>query len=98
MQKNPCVYLMASRSRVLYIGVTSDLPKRIWQHKHAEKTGSFTQRYHCTHLVWFEEFSRMDDAIAFEKYLKGKVRKYKVALIEDTNPDRDDLSESWFVE
>lgn len=94
-QKVPCVYIMASRSGVIYIGVTSDLGGRVWQHKNADKPGSFTDRYHCNRLVWFEEFSRMDDAITYEKYLKGKKRAFKVGLIERSNPDWKDLAESW---
>ena|SRR5690554_19213 len=93
--KIPCVYIMASRSRVIYIGVTSNLGARVWQHKNRTNPNSFATRYHCNRLVWFEEFSRIDDAIAFEKYLKGKVRSKKIELIERDNPDWLDLSESW---
>jgi len=94
--RNPCVYIMASRSGVIYVGVTSDLPKRVWQHKHAEHPGSFTAKYHCTKLVWFNGFSRMDDAIAYEKYLKGKKRAFKTSLIEEENAGWNDLAEDWY--
>lgn len=94
--RNPCVYMMASRSGVLYIGVTSTLWQRVWEHKSRKHPDSFTARYHCTRLVWYGEFARMDDAIGYEKYLKGKKRAFKIALIEETNASWDDLAESWY--
>ena len=97
LNKTPCVYMMASLSRVIYIGVTSNLGVRVWQHKNKTNPNSFATRYHCTRLVWYEEFSRMDDAIAFEKALKGKVRRKKIDLIERNNPDWRDLSASWEI-
>jgi len=81
----PCVYLMANkRNGTLYTGVTSDLVKRVWQHR--EGLGGFTTRYDCKLLVWFEQHSTMEHAILREKQLKAGSRARKVALIETDNP------------
>jgi putative endonuclease len=93
--KQGYVYILANTSRTLYTGVTSDLEQRIWQHKSHGHDG-FTKRYNVTRLVWFVEFSRIDDAIAFEKSLKGKSRAKKIALIEESNPRWNDLAWDWF--
>lgn len=89
-----CVYLIASRSRTLYCGVTSDLETRVRQHQKGSFDG-FTSRYRCTRLVWFERFGFIEEAIAREKELKGWRREKKVALIEKGNPTWEDLSEAW---
>ena len=88
-------YIMASRSRTLYIGVTSDLQKRVFQHKWHE-FGGFTARYHCDRLVWFESHQEMASAIDREKELKGWRRARKIALIESANPTWADLSRDWY--
>ena len=93
--KQPCVYMLANTSRTLYTDVTSDLERRIWQHRSHAHDG-FTKRYNVTRLVWFAEFARVDDAIAFEKSLKGKSRAKKTALIEESNPRWNDLACNWF--
>ena len=85
------VYILASRSRVLYIGVTSDLEKRLWQHKNKVADG-FTARYAVDRLVHVESTPDARAAIAREKQLKGWRRSRKVALIESENPDWRDLS------
>ena len=90
------VYIMASRSRVLYTGVTNDLGRRVHQHKRSLTPG-FTSRYHITRLVYFEEFGDVRDAIAREKQLKGWVRSRKVRLIEQKNPTWEDLADILFV-
>jgi putative endonuclease len=87
------VYIMASRSRVLYTGVTNDLGRRVHEHKRSLTLG-FTSRYHITRLVYFEEFGDVRDAIAGEKQLKGWVRSRKVRLIEQKNPTWEDLAEA----
>ena len=88
------VYIMSSHTRVLYIGVTNDLERRVQQHKSG--TGSaFTARYRVKHLVHYEETSDVHAALEREKYLKGWTRSRKVALIETDNPDWRDLSEGW---
>jgi putative endonuclease len=87
-------YMMASRSRVLYVGVTNSTPRRTTEHK--ELTGdSFTAKHRCTHLVWYEVFLSPSAAIAREKQIKGWTRAKKITLIEQANPDWRDLSEDW---
>ena len=87
-------YIVASRSRVLYVGITGDLERRIAEHKSARRDG-FTSTYRCNRLVWFERYSSPDAAIAWEKQLKGWRRAKKIALIEGANPTWDDLSAGW---
>ena len=90
--KSYFVYIMASHRRVLYIGVTSDLDKRVWQHQHNVHPWSFTARYRVHKLVYFETYSNIVAAIAREKKLKHFTRAEKVALIESRNPKWRDLS------
>jgi putative endonuclease len=90
-----CVYILASRSRVLYTGVTNDLARRVHEHKQGLIPG-FTQTYRVTRLVYFEEFADIRDAIAREKQIKGWVRGRKLELIETRNPTWADLAEHWF--
>jgi len=89
------VYIMASRSRVLYTGVTNDLARRVHEHKRALIPG-FTSLYRTTRLVYFEEFEDVRDAIAREKKVKGWVRARKVRLIEEHNPTWEDRADLWF--
>ena len=89
------VYIMASRSRVLYVGVTNDLARRVAEHKQSLVPG-FTTRYRVTRLVYFEEFADIRDAIAREKVIKGWVRSRKIGLIEIRNPTWEDLSFLFF--
>ena len=89
--KQPAVYLLASRYRgTLYVGVTSDLVQRIWQHRQGLVEG-FTQRYRVHMLVWFEQHATMLDAIAREKRIKEWKRAWKLELIETNNPRWRDL-------
>jgi putative endonuclease len=89
--KSPCVYLLASRRNgTLYVGVTSDLVKRVWEHKNDQAEG-FTRRYHVHLLVWYENHPTMESAIAKEKAIKEWKRKWKLKLIEDFNPEWKDL-------
>jgi putative endonuclease len=88
-------YIMASRSRTLYIGVTGDLLKRVFQHKQ-KKFAGFSSRYQCSRLVWFQRFAEVSDAIQPEKELKGWRRAKKIALIEAANPTWEDLSAAWY--
>ena len=84
--KQPAVYLLASRYRgTLYVGVTSDLVQRIWQHRQGLVEG-FTQRYGVHMLVWFEQHATMEHAILREKQIKAGPRARTVALIERDNP------------
>ena len=88
------VYIMASETRTIYVGVTSDLERQVWEHKTHFREG-FTKRYGVTKLVYVAEFARIDDAIAWEKALKGKTRAKKIALIEERNPRWNDLAWNW---
>jgi predicted GIY-YIG superfamily endonuclease len=91
--KQPAVYIMASRRNgTLRTGVTSDLMRRVWQHK--EGTAGFTARYGCKQLVWYEIHEEMLPAIAREKQIKAGSRMKKLALIEAINPAWADLYES----
>ncbi len=80
---------------VIYIGVTSDLTKRVWQHKTKFYKKSFTARYNCDKLVYFERLNTMTEAIAREKQLKAGNRKRKEELINLENSNWKDLSEGW---
>ena len=84
-------YIMASASRVLYIGVTGDLLRRVMEHKDMRAPG-FTARYRVTELVYFEAFGDIRIAIAREKQIKGWLRARKIALIESCNPQWRDLA------
>jgi putative endonuclease len=88
-------YIVASRSHTLYIGMTGDLLKRVFQHKQKTFEG-FSAVYNCNRLVWFERYQGPRDAISREKQLKGWSRAKKIAFIEKTNPTWDDLSEGWY--
>ena len=89
--KIPCVYILASRpGGALYIGVTSNLPQRVWQHKNDLAAG-FTKRYRVHRLVWYEVHGSMQSAIAREKALKRWLRAWKDRLIEERNPEWQDL-------
>ena len=91
--KQPCVYLMASkRNGTLYLGVTSDLPTRIWQHKEAF-VESFTRRHGVKNLVWHEPHETIESAITHEKAIKSWKRAWKLRLIERSNPHWADLYE-----
>ena len=88
------VYLIASRSRTLYCGVTNDIERRVAQHRNGT-FGGFTSQYRCTRLVWVEHFGFIEAAISREKEIKGWRREKKVALIEGENPTWEDLSAGW---
>lgn len=93
MEKQPAIYILCNRPNgTLYIGVTSNLSKRIWEHKSKAVKG-FTKKYNVTRLVYFELLHTMDSAISREKQLKARPRKTKVALIENSNPTWKDLFE-----
>ena len=87
-------YIVASRTRVLYIGVTGNIEVRMAQHK-AKRFEGFTADYNCNRLVWYERYGDVHAAIAREKQLKGWTRNKKLALIEKMNPTWIDLSEDW---
>jgi len=93
-KKAPCVYLLASDSGTLYTGVTANLAGRVAQHK-AGKYSSFTAKYRCHKLVWYESKDDMVSAIQREKQIKGWLRKRKIELIVAENPGWRDLSLDW---
>ena len=94
--RQSCVYIMSNvNCSVFYIGVTSNLEVRVWQHRNVTKDG-FTKRYNLKRLVWFEIFSDISNAIAREKKLKGWRREKKIALIAASNPQWHDLAADWF--
>jgi methylglutaconyl-CoA hydratase len=89
------VYILSSKSRVLYTGITDDIYRRTWEHKNDVNPG-FTRDYKVHRLVYYETFKYVNNAIAREKSIKGWLRRKKIALIEAENPTWDDLSASWF--
>src|SRR5207237_10810891 len=89
------VYILASRSRTLYVGFTNELVARVYEHK-TKLLAGFTARYNVDRLVYFEEFSSATQAIEREKEVKKWRRELKVALIEENNPTWNDLSEGWY--
>ena len=92
MDREPFVYILASGFRgAIYIGVTSDLMGRLWQHR-TDALDGFTRKYGVHRLVHFEQFTDMDSAIAREKQLKRWHRQWKVNLIEQQNPRWEDLA------
>ncbi len=90
-EKQPCVYLLASqRNGTLYVGVTSNLVKRVWEHKEKLADG-FTKKYTINQLVWYEVHETMESAISREKAIKEWKRLWKLRLIEEANPEWTDL-------
>jgi putative endonuclease len=91
MEKQFSVYILASdRNGTLYIGVTSHLIQRVWQHQEKQVEG-FTKKYDVKKLVWFEQHESAESAIAREKQIKKWNRDWKIRLIEETNPYWNDL-------
>jgi putative endonuclease len=90
-RREPCVYMLANkRNGTLYIGVTGNLLQRIWQHKNDSADG-FTKKHRVHLLVWYEAHPTMESAISREKTLKEWRRVWKLRLIEERNPEWDDL-------
>ncbi|PAX54853.1 GIY-YIG nuclease family protein [Brunnivagina elsteri] len=92
---NYFVYIMTNHSKTLYTGITNDLNRRVYEHKQKLVPG-FTQKYNITKLVYFEETSDVNDAIAREKQIKGWLREKKIVLIESMNSEWKDLSAGWY--
>ncbi len=88
------VYIVGSRSGTLYIGMTNNIERRMWEHKSGDFEG-FASKYHCDRLVHYESFDEVVQAINREKHLKRWVRRKKIALIESVNPRWQDLAEHW---
>ena len=89
------VYILSSKSRVLYTGITDNIYRRTWEHKNDVNPG-FTRDYRVHRLVYYETFKYVNNAIAREKTIKGWLRRKKIALIEAENPTWEDLSAAWF--
>ena len=87
------VYILASKTRCIYTGVTKSLAHRLWQHRHGECR--HTAKYNIHRLVYFERFATPVEAIAAEKKIKSWDRAKRVALIESLNPMWDDLAKDW---
>jgi len=91
MERQPCVYVLASkRNGTLYVGVTSNLIKRVWEHKQHFVAG-FTQKYRVDRLVWYELHETMESAISREKAIKSWKRSWKIRSIDAVNPEWRDL-------
>jgi putative endonuclease len=95
VEKTYYVYMLSSQRRVLYIGVTSNIERRVFEHK-AHTFGGFTAKYNVTNLVYFERYGSVSRAIAREKELKDWRREKKISLIEISNPKWRDLSYGWY--
>jgi len=94
LMPNYFVYIMSNASRTLYVGVTNNLERRVYEHKQ-KLTDGFTSKYNITQLVYYEETPDIYAAITREKQIKGWLRARKVALIESMNPTWTDLSNDW---
>jgi putative endonuclease len=94
MSKNYYVYIMTNKSRTFYTGLTNNLERRVYEHKHKLIEG-FTKRYNITQLVYYEVFDDVRSAIVREKQVKDWRREKKIALIESMNPTWKDLSAEW---
>jgi putative endonuclease len=90
-----CVYILTNKSGTLYVGVTNDLERRMFEHKNSLNEG-FTKKYKINRLMYYESFSDIHEAIYREKQIKGWRRDKKIALIEEDNPTWQDLSADWF--
>ena len=95
MIKTYYVYIMTNRSKTLYTGMTNNLHRRVYEHKTKQGSG-FTRKYNIDRLVYYEETPDVKAAIAREKQIKGWLREKKIALIEETNPNWEDLSVGWY--
>jgi putative endonuclease len=94
MYKGGAVYIMSSPNRgTLYVGVTSDLPGRVYEHRNKVFPKSFSSRYNCVVIVYYKFFESIEEAIAEEKRIKGSSRAYKEQLIESMNPQWNDLGQ-----
>ena len=89
------VYILTNGSRTLYVGVTNDIVRRVYEHKHKMVDG-FTKKYNLTYLAYYDETADVMSAIEREKQIKGWRRSKKIALIESVNPNWRDLAMDWY--
>lgn len=94
MDRRFWTYIVSSKSGTLYVGMTNNIERRMYEHKNHLIPG-FTAQYGCTRLVWYEEFQDVRNAIQREKQIKGWTRARKIALIESQNPQWIDFAEHW---
>ena len=94
-QKQYYVYIMTNKSGTLYTGMTNNIKKRVCNHKNKLIPG-FTEKYNINRLVYYKTFDDVYSAIAREKTIKGWLRKKKIELIQETNPDWKDLAKDWY--
>jgi putative endonuclease len=94
--KSYYVYIMTNKSKTLYTGVTNNLERRVYEHKHKLVAG-FTSKYNITKLVYYEETNDVQAALTREKQIKGWLRSKKIALIESENLEWKDLSLDWYI-
>ncbi|RYY33638.1 MAG: GIY-YIG nuclease family protein [Sphingobacteriaceae bacterium] len=98
-QRGGCVYILANKMHtVFYVGVTSDITGRIWEHKNKVYPSSFTAKYNCDKLVYYSFYPHIEEAIAVEKTIKGGNRNYKKQLVHSLNPEWKDLYEDLIKE
>ena len=87
------VYILANKNHTtLYVGMTNDLPTRLWEHRTKQNPAAFTARYNLSKLIYYEEFDTVDEALDRESFIKGKSRTWKAELISSTNKDWRGLS------
>ena len=96
MSKTYYIYLLSNTSKMIYIGVTNDLERRVFEHKSKLRDG-FTNKYNLTQLVYFEETDDIGRALEREQQLKRWRREKKVSLITSVNPKWEDLAEHWYI-
>lgn len=89
------VYILGNKGGMLYVGVTNNLERRLYEHK-TKATSGYATKFSINRLLYFERFNHIVDAIAAEKQIKGWVRNKKLALIREQNPKFEDLSKGWF--
>ncbi len=95
IERGGCVYIMINENHTtIYVGVTADLYSRVYQHKNNDVRNSFTYRYNCTKLVWYEFLPSIEEAIAKEKQLKNWRIKWKLGLVMNSNPSFQDIWET----
>ncbi len=94
-ERNFYVYILASKSRRLYVGVTNDLERRLFEHK-SKLVDGFTKQYHIDRLIYFEQTPDVLSAMTREKQIKSWRRSKKIALVEVINPTWEDLSAEWY--
>lgn len=95
MERGGCVYIMTNQNNsVFYIGVTSDIYTRVYEHKYQLNPDSFTSKYNCDKLVWYRFFPRIEEAISVEKAMKNWRRDWKIQLITEVNKEFNDLFNS----